>query len=188
VSDIQRYSHGPRPPAPPASKFASVYFSESCLFNGLQPIQIKKIAPPDFADWFCAQSLAPSFLSAGHSGFPRWRVYGRIADQPRICRRQPGRGSRNIELCQWLGVVQADDERLQDSPGCGRCSVRPRRGPAPLGVSARGDARLRGCCPKRANTDILQLRRRDANRQKWRDRLAFAALRAAERQVRRPGG
>jgi hypothetical protein len=113
-----------------ASKIAFFYFYlftfiflESGLFNGLRPIQIKKIPLPlDSPVRLCLKRLARSPLPSGHlgiCGFPSGKVYGGITDQPRICSLQSERGSRKVLRRQWFRVDEAKNGQLPAIAGCG---------------------------------------------------------------------
>jgi hypothetical protein len=85
--------------------FPFICFFESGLFNGLRPIQIKKIAPINFADLVKrATPRAGLRLAAAQSG------------KPRICRLQPECGRRNVKLRQGLGG-EANDGGFMETAG-----------------------------------------------------------------------
>ena len=81
--------------------FTSVYFSESRLFNGLRPFGIKNLLAPFRRSGSACNASHGARLAAAHlekSGLPSGKVYGEIADPPRICWLQPGYGSQKLQV------------------------------------------------------------------------------------------
>jgi hypothetical protein len=102
--------------------FTSVYFFESGLFNGLRPFGVKKSPRSISPIRFRAQRVAKVGLAAAHrekSGLPSGKVYGEIADPPRICWLQPARGGRKAQARQCLGVRKANAESPEERLSCG---------------------------------------------------------------------
>jgi hypothetical protein len=146
-----------------AAKIASVYFSESGLFNELRPFGIKK-SPARFCPPVpMRRAPAPSPLSVGRlqsSGFPSRTVYSGITGQPMIV-------GCNLDMAALRSKGAKDLDSTRHAGGLhwrGRLWAR-------LGGATRACGR---CCPMR-EPPILQSRRSHANRQRCGDMLAIAA-------------